>query len=114
MLLNNLFSRAFNKKHPLTRHTFFSTINRITSYSIYRLPIENELKKRIVIFYLKLLFERIEKLMEDCITNLETFDIDSVIFTYLGDNTYAIKFARCGTYEKFYGITDNNDESENL
>ena len=45
---------------------------------------------------------------------LETFDIDSVIFTYLGDNTYAIKFARCGTYEKFYGITDNNDESENL
>ena len=45
---------------------------------------------------------------------LETFDIDSVIFTYLGDNTYAIKFARCGTYEKFYGITDNNDERENL
>ena len=83
MLLNKLFSHAFNKKHPLNRHTFFSTINRITSYSIYRLPIENTLKKKVVVFYLKLLFERIEKLMEDCITNLETFNIRELESLYL-------------------------------
>lgn len=83
MFLSNIFSRAFNKKHPLTRHTFFSTINRITSYIIYRLPIENKLKKRVVIFYLKLLFEHIEKLIEGCITNLETFDIGELEKLYL-------------------------------
>lgn len=45
---------------------------------------------------------------------LETFDIDSVIFTYLGDNTYTIKFAHCGTYEEFHEISENSNESEDL
>lgn len=37
---------------------------------------------------------------------LETFGVDSVIFTKNGELDYAIDFAEIGTYEKFYGEED--------
>ena len=43
---------------------------------------------------------------------LEKFGVDSVIFTKNGDLDYSIDFSEIGTYEKFYGIFDNDAEYE--
>ena len=40
---------------------------------------------------------------------LEIFGIDCVIFTKLDELKYSIDFAELGTYEKFYGLKDNEE-----
>jgi hypothetical protein len=41
---------------------------------------------------------------------LEKFGIDSVIFTKKSDLNYYIDFAEIGTYEKYYELSDNDNE----
>lgn len=40
---------------------------------------------------------------------LEIFGIDCVIFTKLDELKYSVDFAELGTYEKFYGLKDNEE-----
>ena len=38
---------------------------------------------------------------------LKIYNIDSVIFTKLGDKRYSIDFCELGTYERFYDLEDS-------
>lgn len=41
---------------------------------------------------------------------LEKFGVDSVVFTKHSDSDYSVDFSEIGTYEEFYGETDNSED----
>lgn len=42
---------------------------------------------------------------------LKKFNVDCVIFTKLGERKYSVDFGELGTYEKFYNIDDNEENT---
>lgn len=65
----------FKKKDPLKKHPFFYTIEHYMEIELYNLPIENPVKKRVVVSFMKIQFKSFYDEALTMVNKLESTDL---------------------------------------
>lgn len=65
----------FKKRHALKKHSFFYTIEHYMEIELYNLPIENPIKKRVVVSFMKIQFKTFYDEALNMANNLESIDL---------------------------------------